>query len=339
MMNYLKRLGIDGFLIAIIVAIIVAYIFPKPGIIEEPVSLEEIAGYGLSLVFFFYGLKLNFTKLKSELSNWRMHIIVQLVTFLLFPVIALALKPFFSPEYKMLWLGIFYLCALPSTVSSSVVMVSIAGGNLPAAIFNASISTLAGIFITPLWILPLLDQEPGASVDSNAIVIKLSLQVLAPVITGILLHPFGHRFAERNKNRLRLFDQTVIILIIYAAFCHSFYNNAFAEFSWWLLILLAIGMSVLFFFVYYLIGIICRKLGFNLADRITVLFCGSKKSLVHGTVMSKVLFTGSLPISVLLLPIMIYHALQLVFVSIIAQKLARSSKNEEIARDIQSRKA
>lgn len=335
-MKYLKRLGIDGFLIAMIVAIIVAYIFPAPGIIEKPVSLEDIAGYGLSLVFFFYGLKLNFARLQSELSNWRMHILVQLVTFLFFPLIALAFKPFFSSEHKMLWLGIFYLCALPSTVSSSVVMVSIAGGNLPAAIFNASISTLAGIFITPLWILPLLDQEPGTALDSNSIVIKLSLQVLAPVIMGILLHRFGHKFVERNKNRLRLFDQTVIILIIYSAFCHSFYNNAFAGFSWLLLILLALGMSALFFFVYYLISIICRRLGFNLADRITVLFCGSKKSLVHGTVMSKVLFTGSLPLSVLLLPIMIYHALQLVFVSIIAQKLARSDKNEELAGVIQS---
>lgn len=331
MMNYLKRFGIDGFLIAIIVVIILAYFFPGPGIVEEPISLEEIAGYGLSVVFFFYGLKLNLKKLRSQLSNWRMHIIVHLSTFVLFPLLALAIKPAFSQDDTMLWLGIFYLCALPSTVSSSVVMVSIAGGNIPAAIFNASLSTLAGIFITPLWMLPLLENQPGGELDSSAIVLKLSLQVLAPVILGIFLNKYGSAFVEKYKTQLRVFDQTVIITIIYAAFCHAFYSNAFAGFSWMLLFLLAAGMSALFFLVYFLIGIVCKRLGFNQPDRISVLFCGSKKSLVHGTVMSKVLFPASMPVSVLLLPLMLYHALQIIFVSIIAQKIAHSSKNEQIA--------
>lgn len=330
MMRFLNKVGIDGFLIAIISVIIVAYLFPDPGVRQEPISLEEIAGYGLSMVFFFYGLKLNLEKLKSELSNWRMHIVIQLSTFLLFPLIALAIKPFFVSEATILWLGIYYMCALPSTVSSSVVMVSIAGGNISAAIFNASLSTLAGIFITPLWILPLLEEQAG-TVDSNAILLKLSLQVLVPVLLGLLAHKWGSSFAERYKKQLRYFDQSVILLIIYTAFCHAFYTHAFAGFSWSLLILLTAGMCLLFLVAYGLIKVICRKLSFNRADTITVLFCGSKKSLVHGTVMSKVLFPAFLPVSILLLPIMLYHALQLIFVSIIAQKAAASNKKENSA--------
>lgn len=330
MMKYLNRIGIDGFLVAIIIVITLAYFLPGPGMIDKPISLEEVAAYGLSVVFFFYGLRLNLQKLQSQLSNWRMHIIVHLSTFVLFPLIGLAVKPLFPHNQHLLWLGIFYLCALPSTVSSSVVMVSIAGGNIPAAIFNASLSTLAGIFITPLWMLPLLENQAG-ELDSGSIVLKLSLQVLVPVILGMLLNKAGGAFAEKYKKQLRYFDQSVILLIIYTAFCHSFYTHAFAGYSWLLLIMLAAGMSLLFFIVYRIIGIACRRLRFNQSDTISVLFCGSKKSLVHGTVMSNVLFAAGTPVSVLLLPLMLYHALQLIFVSMIAQKLAGSSKNKQIA--------
>lgn len=326
----LSRMGIDGFLVAIIIMILLAYFFPGPGIMEKPVSLEDIAGYGLSLIFFFYGLRLSVQKLRTELVNWRMHVIVQCTTFILFPLLALLISPLFNSNNQLLWLSIFYLCALPSTVSSSVVMVSIAGGNMPAAIFNASVSTLAGIFITPLWVIPFLNTG-AVHISSRDIILKLTLQVLVPVVIGVLLNRFGGVFAERNKKKLRLFDQSVILLIIYTAFCHSFYSHAFNGYGITKIILLSAGMSISFFLVFFFIKMICRFLKFNRADTITVLFCGSKKSLVHGTVMSKVLFPGAAAVSIILLPLMLYHALQLIFASVIAQKMAKAGKNKEIA--------
>ncbi|MFT3946535.1 MAG: bile acid:sodium symporter family protein [Agriterribacter sp.] len=323
--SQLGRLGIDGFLLGIISAIIFAYFFPRPGIITQPVSLEQVAGYGVSVIFFFYGLRLSFKKLAIELMNWRMHIVVQLTTFIIFPVIALAAKPFFNAD-SILWAGIFYLCTLPSTVSSSVVMVSIAGGNVPAAIFNASISTLLGVFITPLWMIPFIE-EKAAYTGTSSIILKLVIQVVAPVCCGLLLHKYGGVFAEKYKKRLKLFDQAVILLIIYTSFCHSFYNRVFEAFSVAILLYLCAGMSALFFAVYYLTRFVCKLFKFQQRDCTTVLFCGSKKSLVHGTVMSKVLFTATQPVSLILLPVMIYHSLQLIFMGIIAQRLR---KNREL---------
>ena len=325
-------MGIDGFQVAIITAIVVAYFMPGPGIAQGPASLETLASYGLSLIFFFYGLKLSLRKLRTELVNWRMHIIVHLSTFLLFPMLGLLVKPFFGNDHYIFWLGIFYLCALPSTVSSSVVMVSIAGGNIPAAIFNASLSTLAGIFITPLWMLPVLEAG-GESLHPGDIMLKLVLQVLLPVILGLLLNqPLGW-FAEKYKIQLRYFDQSIIVLIIYTAFCHAFFEKAFAGFELSTLLLMGLGMSALFFLVFILIRKLCGALKFNRRDTITVLFCGSKKSLVHGTVMSKVLFPSSVAVSVILLPLMMYHALQLIFVSIIAQKMANPEKLRNLPAD------
>ncbi|CAM3439859.1 bile acid:sodium symporter family protein [Pontibacter korlensis] len=319
------RVGLDWFLLALISMIVLAYLWPELGVDREPISLGDLANYGVSVIFFFYGLRLSPEKLRVGLSNWKLHVVVQLSTFVLFPLLILPLHTFFedTPQ-ELLWLGVFYLAALPSTVSSSVVMVSIAGGNIPGAIFNASISSLMGIFITPLW-MGLFLTANTESFDMGSIMGKLALQVLLPVIMGIVLHRFWGEFAERNKSRLRIFDQIIILIIVYTSFCESFAREMFSGYSVGDILILGTAMIGLFFLVYGLILGITKLLGFNRENQVTAIFCGSKKSLVHGTVMSKVLFPGGNMVGIILLPIMIYHALQLLAASIIAKAEARKA--------------
>ena len=303
--------------------ILLAYIFPMPGMVKEPVSLEEIANVGVSLIFLFYGLRLSVEKLKAGLVNWKMHIVVQLTTFLFFPLLVLAFRPLFiNTGYELLWLGVFFLAALPSTVSSSVVMVSIAKGNIPAAIFNSSISSLIGVVVTPLWVGLFIAAATGVF-DVTQIFIKLILQVLLPVIIGISLNSRFGALAEKYKKQLKQFDQAIILTIIYTSFCKSFSEHIFEGFTALELAGLALAMITLFLVVFLCVGLLSTLFGFSVKDRITVLFCGSKKSLVHGTVMSKVLFPHSTITGIILLPLMLYHALQLTAASIIAQKMAR----------------
>ena len=319
------RAGLDGFVLALLGSIALAALWPGPGVQTGPFSLRELANYGVSAIFFFYGLRLDPEKLRHGLSNWKLHLLVQSATFLLFPAIMLLfMKAFGGGEGELLWLGAFYLAALPSTVSSSVVMVSIAGGNIAAAIFNASISSLIGVFLTPFW-MGLFIAASSGELDLAVVILKLIVQVLVPVVAGILLHRWGGKFAERHKANLRRFDQTVILLIVYTSFCDSFARNLFDGQSIPDLILLSCSMMALFFLVYLVIALLTRLLGFSREDRITALFCGSKKSLVHGTVMSKVLFAGNPAAGIILLPLMIYHALQLVAASVLAQSMARSA--------------
>lgn len=324
------KVGLDGFIGAILLMVVLAYFFPAAGMVEHPVSLEDVASYGVAGIFFFYGLKLNMAKMKAGLANTRMHLVIQLTTFLLFPLIALAIKPFFhTPSATTIWMGIFFLCSLPSTVSSSVVMVSIANGNMPAAIFNASISSLIGIFVTPLWVGVFLSADTGGF-DSGSIAGKLVVQVVLPVVLGILLNRRFGAFAERHKKRLKLFDQSIILIIIYASFCKSFYLHIFKDLSWGALLALATGMLALFFAVMLVVNAVAGRLKFSRQDKITVMFCGSKKSLVHGTVMSKVLFAGSMA-GIIILPLMLYHALQLIAASILAQRMAREEQAVQVA--------
>lgn len=319
------RAGFDGFLLALTGMILLASLWPAPGIQEGPFSLSRIANYGVTLIFFFYGLRLNFDKLRAGLSNWRLHLLVHVTTFLVFPLLVLAVREIFTDgDQPLLWLGAFYVAALPSTVSSSVVMVSIAGGNLPAAIFNASISSLIGVFITPFW-MGLFMSTSSLEFNLWPVIGKLTLQVLLPVVLGLLLNKRFGSVAERNRKYIRYFDQSIILLIVYTSFCESFARKMFTRYSAWDLIELGGLMMALFFLVYGLTYLASRLMGFNREDRITALFCGSKKSLVQGSVMAKVLFPDATGIGIILLPIMLYHALQLIAASIIAQAMARKS--------------
>ncbi len=319
------KVGLDWFILALIGMIGLAYFLPQPGNYEGPISLDKVTTYGVSLIFFFYGLKLSPEKMKAGLTNWRLHLTIHTTTFILFPALIYNTRLLFPDvDNNMLWLGVFFVASLPSTVSSSVVMVSIAGGNIPAAIFNASISSLIGVFITPLW-MSLVLTATEADYALGDIIVKLLLQVILPVVLGILLHKRLGGFVAKHGMKLRYFDQIIILLIIYVSFCHSFEMDLFASFSATDLFLLGAAMLVLFFTVYIIVHFVSKVLGFNKADTITAQFCGSKKSLVHGTVMSKVLFADSSMAGIILLPIMIYHAIQLLVASIIAQGIARKS--------------
>lgn len=314
----------DKFVLAIIVTIIVAYFFPQFGGENSALPLNQIASVGISLIFFFYGLKLSKDKIKSGLNNWKLHLLIQLSTFVLFPLLIIGFYPYSTTNDHIhtIWLGFLFLGALPSTVSSSVVMVSMAKGNIPAAIFNASISGIIGILITPLWI-GLFVQQTNQDFDYSAIYIKLLLEIAAPLTLGILLQKFGHQLAIKYAKQLSLFDKSIILIIIYKSFAESFIENIFSSLEWKDLGIILIVVLIFFLIVYFLIARISRFLKFSQEDTITAQFCGTKKSLVHGTVFSKILFQGTASIGIILLPLMIFHAVQILIISVIATKLAK----------------
>lgn len=314
---------IDKFVLAIIGVIILAWFFPGIGSPESEVPLDLIASIGISLIFFFYGLKLSPRDIKLGLKNWKLHIVVQLTTFLVFPLIVLAFYPFIKTENgQTIWLAFLFLAALPSTVSSSVVMVSIAKGNIPAAIFNASISGLIGIVITPLWMGLFLTQT---TIDFNLgeIYFKLLTEILLPVIIGALLQRYWGDYARKYSRYLTLFDKSVILLIIYKSFSHSFENKVFSAVDAVDLFLIVMAVIILFYAIYFLTLKVSQLLRFTIEDQITTQFCGTKKSLVHGTVFAKILFQQSATTGIMLLPIMIFHPIQILIISFVATNLGK----------------
>ena len=316
-MKSFKKYLPDWFVAGTVLVIILAKLFPALAAMEKPVNLSKAAEYGISFIFFFYGVKLTPRAFADGLKNWKMHILIQSSTFILFPLIAIAAKPFF--EDQTAWLSFLFLAALPSTVSSSVVMVSIAKGNIPAAIFNASVSSFGGIFITPVWIGFFLLSR---SMDFNAsgIITKLIFQILLPVIAGMIMHPLLGSLADRHKKLLKYFDQSVVLLIIFTSFGKSFTGGIFSSVKPSHGFMLFAAMTVLFFLIFSILRILSRIMGLSYADAVTVIFCGSKKSLVHGAIISKVIFGSGALGGFMLIPIMFYHAIQIIIVSFIASR-------------------
>lgn len=306
---------ISGFILSLLVAIVLAYFIPN-ALSQFPLAL--ITDIGIGLIFFFYGLKMSPAELKQGFLNYPSHILIQGTTFILFPLLTLAFIPFFEEGTGSdLWVALFFLGALPSTVSSAVVMVAIAKGNLPTAIFNASISGLIGIIATPLLLSIFLSQS--GEFEFIDVVLKLVYQIVLPLIAGLILQNFFGNWARRYNKSLSLFDKAVIVVIVYSSFSNSFNSNLFGTVGIWDLVKLFLIVIILFFLVYKLTGIIARFFGFSLRNIITARFCGTKKSLVHGSVMVKIIFGGSASVGLFLLPIMLYHILQLLLVSVFAE--------------------
>ena len=319
----MKKYFPDWFISGLFLMILIAWLIPGIGMDLQPVHLGLVIDIGVVLIFFFYGLKLNPAKLKAGMSNWKMHGTIQLTTFLLFPLLILPFYPLLkSTNLEIFWMGMFFLAALPSTVSSSVVMVSIAGGNIPGAIFNASISGMIGIVITPFWMgLFLTGQQAGF--DFSHVLIQLITQIIVPVVAGLLLHRYFVRWINRHLPKLAAFDKVIILLIVYESFSRSFMSGIFTSISWLALGGLFIAVIFLFFIVLNFTGWMAKKMHFTREDSITLQFAGTKKSLVHGSVFASVLFSGISGAGIFLLPIMIYHSFQLFYISILARNMSK----------------
>lgn len=307
----------DPFILFLLITVGIAYFFPEPA---HLLPLDTLVSAGISLVFFFYGLKLSPAGIRSGLRNGKLHLVIQVFTFVIFPLLVLSVKPLFSSED--MWLGLFFLAALPSTVSSSVVMVSLARGNMPAAIFNASISGLIGIFITPLWMSLFIRAGGG---DMSGIYLKLLYEIVLPITAGLMLQKWLGGHVRKYSSLLTKFDRSVILLVIYKSFVHSFESNVFGGIRVPDLLVLCLWIILLFAVVYGLITFTARKLGFNREDRITALFCGTKKSLMHGTVFSKVLWGNATALGIILLPLMLFHAFQILVIGVIAGRYAEET--------------
>jgi sodium/bile acid cotransporter 7 len=239
-------------------------------------------------------------------------------TFLGFPLLVFSTVQFVPGLDPSFALGINYLGALPSTVSAAVVLVSISGGNVAAAIFNASISSLLGVVMTPFW-MGVAGGEVAGELDLWASIVDLSIKVVLPVILGLVMHRYLFPKIKPYLNRLKYLDQTVILSIVFTTFSESFSQRLFTSFSWLSLGGLALVMLFILLLVVGVLYLLVRSLSFSKEDQIAAIFCGSTKSLVHGVAIGKVLFPNAAIFGLVLLPVMLYHLQQLILGSLLAR--------------------
>lgn len=308
-----------------IAAVILAVLAPDVGRSGGYLRLDRVADVGIFLVFFLHGLGLKTEQLLSGAARWRLHLLIQSSIFVLFPLLGLGLNAMFGRSVPpSLVLGFFYLCALPSTISSSVAMTGAARGNVPAAIFNATLSSLLGIVLTPL-VLNLVASTTGQGLPLGPAVRKLATLLLLPLLVGQLLRPLIGAWFARYKEYTNKVDRSVILLLVLNSFSDSVRSGIFKSYGPQVLGITAVGASLILACALWFTKTVARLLHFDIEDEIAAVFGGSKKTLASGVPMAKLLFGARPDLGAIVLPIMIYHQIQLFVCSILAERYARRS--------------
>jgi solute carrier family 10 (sodium/bile acid cotransporter), member 7 len=326
MARMLSRLPIDPYILAIVGMVGLASVLPAHG--EGTVAANYGTDAAIALLFFLHGARLQPKVALAGASNWRLHALVFASTFGLFPALGLAARaiaPGLLPT--PLWTGVLLLCVLPSTVQSSIAFTSIARGNVAAAICSASASNLLGILLTPLLTGLLMRTQGGFSLHAVGDVV---LQLLVPFVAGQLARPWLADWAGRNKTLLGMVDRGSILLVVYAAFSEGVTHGIWHQLDWSLFAILMLVNAALLAAVLAATAGISRLLGFSREDRITVVFCGSKKSLASGLPMASVLFAGQ-PVGLIVLPLMLFHQIQLMACAALARRYAAEPQRPDKA--------
>lgn len=314
---------LDAFTLSLLATVALASALPCSG--DAAVALNVITNLAIALLFFLHGAKLSREAVLAGASHWRLHLLVLGCTFLLFPILGLLLQPVLQPLLTpQLYLGILYLCMLPSTVQSSIAFTSMAQGNVPAAICSATASNILGIFITPLLVSLLVVKHHGAGQGWGP-VLDIVIQLLLPFVAGQLARRWIGDWVDRNKGLLRYVDQGSILLVVYTAFSAAVISGLWRQTPPQALAALLLVNLVLLGLLLGITMLLSRKLGFSRADQITIVFCGSKKSLASGVPMAKVLFAAP-ALGSIVLPLMLFHQIQLMACAALAQHYRRQQQ-------------
>ncbi len=310
----------DNFTLCLVTTVLVASLLPVHG--QAAVWFNWLTNVAVGLLFFLHGAKLSREAIIAGATHWRLHLIVLLSTFALFPLLGLALKPLLSPLVTpALYTGVLFLCTLPSTVQSSIAFTSIAKGNVPAAVCSASASSLLGIFITPALVSIVVTNQAAGGASAWHTVWNIVLQLLVPFVAGQLLRPLIGRWIERNRSVLKFVDQGSILLVVYGAFSEAVNEGLWHHIPLTALAGLLVVCAVLLALALAITMFVGKRLGFSRADQITIVFGGSKKSLAAGVPMAKVIF-ASHAVGAVVLPLMLFHQIQLMVCAALAQRWA-----------------
>ncbi|OEY67651.1 bile acid:sodium symporter family protein [Marinobacter sp. X15-166B] len=322
------RLLFDNFTLVLLAVVAAATLLPAHG--QGAVFFEGLTVAAIALLFFMHGAKLSRQAIIDGATHWRLHLLVFACTFVMFPLLGLVLRPVVLPLLgEELYLGLLFLCVLPGTVQSAIAFTSLAGGNIPAAVCSASASSILGIVLTPVLVALVMNVQAESSAASmlNSI-LAISVQLLLPFVVGHLMRPLIGGWIDRHRPVLAKVDQSSILLVVYTALSASVIEGLWSTVSPTALAMLTVVCCLLLALVLWLTATFGRMLGFSWEDRITIVFAGSKKSLATGVPMAKVLFAGSM-LGPVLLPLMIFHQIQLMVCAVMAQQYAREGQPAE----------
>ncbi|OYY89905.1 MAG: hypothetical protein B7Y45_10100 [Sphingomonas sp. 28-66-16] len=318
-MSLVRRLMPDRFILILVATLVVATLLPATG--GALVAIGWLSNAAIFLLFFLHGARLSRQAVVDGAKRWRLQVAILAFGYVAFPAVTLALTQllgrWFAPELLM---GLLFLGVLPTTVQSSIAYASIARGNVAASVIAAASSNLLGVVLTPILFALLASTAFGAL--SLGGVGKVALLLLLPFALGQLLRSVVLPTIERHAKVAGMMDKLTIILAVYVAFSEAATQGLWRRVS--TIELAGLGGIALLLLLAAFAGAWALGGAMKLApaDRATMLFSGAHKSLATGAPMARILFPPALAGAVIL-PLMLYHQLQLMLSAVIAARLAR----------------
>ena len=317
-----SRPPVDGFVLALVSVVLAATLLPCRG--QGAVAFHVAGIIAIGALFFLQGARLSRDAILRGIVHWRLHLAINATTFVLFPLLGLSLFEAFPRLLPhALFLGVLFICALPSTVQSSIALTSMAGGNVPGAVCSATASNIVGIVLAPL-LFGLMSNLHGGGVDLRGLW-QVVLQLLVPFAAGHLLRPWLGFWAERSRAILSITDRSSILLVVYTAFSAAVVRGIWQQIPPATLGALAVLMALLLALVLLVTVLAARAMGFGREDEAALVFCGSQKSLVSGVPIANALVSGA-AVGPILLPLMVYYPMQMVVCAWIARRYARGEE-------------
>lgn len=323
------RLKISPFTWLILGAVVVAFVLPVEG--EAAVWFGRLTTFGVALLFFVHGAALPRDAVIGGLTQWRLHLFIFSITFIVFPLLVVPLAPIGRVWLPSdLVLGFLYLAALPSAVSSSIAFTSIARGNVPAAVCSSAGSNVFGMMLTPVLLSVMIGSSAEGGFSLLNALQDIVFIMLLPFGVGQFIRPKVADMLDRNPMFSERVDQVVLLLIIYVAFAQSVTDGLWAEVPTLVLVMAVLLCLLLLLGVLAVTWWLSRRLGFPLADEIAAVFCGSKKSLASGLPMAKVMFAAHPGFGLIVLPIIIYNQVQIIIGALLAQRYAERGQGAPV---------
>jgi solute carrier family 10 (sodium/bile acid cotransporter), member 7 len=311
----------NWFVPGLVLALALALLVPQYGVRGGPLRPEVTASLGVAAIFLLHGLSLPPAALRAGAMQWRLHTVVQLFIFVAFPLGVLlvdALAGRWLPAD--LRTGFIFLAILPTTIAACVAYTANAGGNVTAALFNAAFANVIGVVLTPLWAAALLSAR-GELPSLGSMIGDVALLVILPLAIGQLARPLLRLLWEPDRGRLGAAANLIILYIVFVAFAGSVADGAFAQVAPTVLLIAttaAIGLFVVATAAALLLG---RGLGFAPPERIVLLYAAPQKTLAAGAPLAHILFAGHAALGLIMLPLIVYHVVQLLGGAVLAGRL------------------
>ncbi len=307
------------FAVGLIVSVALSLWWPGPG--NRIAAGGTTAAWAVAVVFLCSGLSLPDGALRRGLQSGRLHALIQCFIFAVTPAFFFATSGWLDPGLRT---GVLALGCLPTTITSCVIFTQRGGGNMPAALFNAVISNLCGVFVAPV-LLSLMLQASGqglASSDLWRVFRDLALQVLLPFAIGRGLHALSRGRASRHTALFSAVNSWSILFILYLTFARAGADGTLGA------RLAAMPLPIAYLAACYLVlsaaaWWAARAVRLGRADAICALMTSPQKTLALGVPLLSTFFRGQPEVlASALLPILAYHPFQLFVAGVLAHNLA-----------------